>query len=168
MLALAPRDRAIAHVRRRAEGARDQARARITEVLARAGVPFSTVEVLSAILRERAQVTLSFHPDRLLADGLTVAEGLLRDGFYKNQFETGISNGSRSAFRGGARDGWEHKLFGRAYHDPETQAHERPKYGALDLMQHPDGGSPRFGSLLLHSPPSHDGSKYLYLGRQLR
>lgn len=91
-------------------------------------------------------MTLNFHPDRLLGDGRTVAEALLEDGRYKNQFETGLSNGSRTAFPGGARDGWEEALFGSAYHEPATAASERPKYGALDVMHHADGGSPRFGS----------------------
>ncbi|MDB5215826.1 MAG: hypothetical protein JWO86_3753 [Myxococcaceae bacterium] len=91
-------------------------------------------------------MTLNFHPDRLLADGRMVVEALLEVGRYKNQFETGLSNGSRTAFAGGARDGWEETLFGGAYHEPVAEASERPKYGALDVMHHADGGSPRFGS----------------------
>jgi hypothetical protein len=82
----------------------------------------------------------------LLPDGRTVADALLEDGRYKSQFETGLSNGSRTAFAGGARDGWEEALFGGAYHEPLAAASERPKYGALDVMHHADGGSPRFGS----------------------
>jgi hypothetical protein len=81
-------DRAIAHVRGRAEGSRETAKTRIAEILAREG-------------------------------------------------------------GGGARDGWEEALFNRAYHEPPAAASERPKYGALDVMHHADGGSPRFGSCYL-------------------
>jgi len=76
----------------------------------------------------------------------TVVEGLLADGVYRNQFETGLSSGSVSAFAGGARDGWEHALFGGAYHSGDVSASERPKYGALELVRYPDGPIPRFGS----------------------
>ena len=146
MSAVAPSDRAIAHVRARAEAGQEEARARIAELLARAGEPLSAAAALSTFIREHARVTLNFHPDRLIANGDTVAEGLLRDGVYRSQFVTRISNGSRTAFPGGERDGWEMKLFGGAYHASENDADERPKYGALDLMHHADGGSPRFGS----------------------
>jgi hypothetical protein len=76
---------------------------------------------------------------------VTVAEGLLDRGRYCNQFETGVSNGSRSAVRGGDRDVWEGRLFGDAYRDIDDTA-RRPVYGAFDLLCDPHGGSPRFGS----------------------
>ena len=75
-----------------------------------------------------------------------VAENLLRDGRYRNQFETFLSNGMLSPNRGGNRDRWENDLFDGAYSDPEITPEERPKYGALDLMQLPEGPCPRFGS----------------------
>jgi hypothetical protein len=137
------------HVRRRAEEARGRARAAIVATLARAGVAPSALDAQLSPLREHARATLSFHPDRLLADGFTVAESLLRQGRYRNQFETGVTSGSRTAFAGGNRDGWEQELFGGAYHEPGVTLEERPKYGALNLMQHLDGGSPRFGSCFL-------------------
>jgi Protein of unknown function (DUF3626) len=140
---------ALAHIQRRAEDARPAARARIAAILARTGASPSALDVLIAALDEHARTTLNFHPDRLLHDGSTVAENLLAQGRYRNQFETGITSGSRTAFRGGDRDGWEEKLFGGAYQEPAVQNEERPKYGALNLMQHVDGGSPRFGSCFL-------------------
>ncbi|MZD09743.1 DUF3626 domain-containing protein [Streptomyces sp. SID5785] len=113
--------------------------------LARQGVTPDAAEALIAALRGHARVTLNFHPDRLLADGrTTVAAGIAADGRYRGQYETGLSNGSRTAHPGGLRDGWEHTLFGGAYAD--AGAAERPKYGALDVMRHPDGAAPRFGS----------------------
>jgi hypothetical protein len=91
-------------------------------------------------------VVLHFHPDRLGLKRLSVAECLLEDGQYRNQFETGLSSGSRTAFPGGSRDRWEQELFDGAYHGPEAGIGERPKYGALQLIRHPDGPAPRFGS----------------------
>ncbi len=147
------RERAVDHVRALARAAQGRARERIASVLAaaRANADFDLDLDLDrlASAAARARITISFHPDRLLKDGRTVAEALLADGRYKSQFETAISNGSRTAFPGGARDHWEAKLFGGAYHEPPSPAHERPKYGALDIMEHSDGGSPRFGSCYL-------------------
>ncbi|HIF93739.1 MAG: DUF3626 domain-containing protein [Myxococcales bacterium] len=101
-------------------------------------------------LKNHARVALHFHPDRPGANGDSVAGCLLSEGFYRSQFETGISNGGLTAYPGGARQRWEEKLFGGAYEqsnaDPDKRAHERPKYGALDVMRHADGPSPRFGS----------------------
>lgn len=97
-------------------------------------------------VRRHGRVTLNFHPDRMLSDGTTVAEGLARDGVYRGQFETGISNGSRTAFPGGDRDRWERLLFGGAYHTAGGLPAHRPRYGCLNLANHPDGGAPRFGS----------------------
>ncbi|MEV6106602.1 DUF3626 domain-containing protein [Streptomyces sp. NPDC051940] len=99
-----------------------------------------------AAVRERARVTLNFHPDRLLADGSRIAERLAADGRYRGQFETGVSNGSRTAHPGGDRDRWEESLFGGAYHGRGVAPGDRPKYGALNVLHHPDGAAPRFGS----------------------
>lgn len=97
-------------------------------------------------IKSHARVALHFHPDRPGPNKKPVAESLLECGIYKSQFETLLSNGSVSAFPGGERDRWEHKIFGGAYNlDASTNGH-RPKYGALDLMLHPDGPAPRFGS----------------------
>lgn len=86
----------------------------------------------------RAVITVNFHPYRLLADGRTVAQCLAADGIYRNQFETGISNGGIGDFR----DRWEQRMFPGCY----TGAAGRPVYGGLNLAGHPDGASPRFGS----------------------
>lgn len=59
-------------------------------------------------------LTLNFHPDRLLADGRSVAEALYADGVYRSQFETSISSGGLTAYRGGDRDVWERALFAGA------------------------------------------------------
>ncbi|WP_020618561.1 DUF3626 domain-containing protein [Paenibacillus daejeonensis] len=175
------------------------------------------LEVMDGI-RRYARIALHFHPDRLDAVGRSVAKGLLTGGMYKSQFETGISNGSVSAYPGGQRDLWEQQLFGGAYHGGDRDSadrlgdgteggkqpdsgqgehggkvqnatantvscdagyetdgnggldscgsygDERPKYGALDLMLHPDGPSPRFGSCyLLLKPEVSARATFTYL-----
>lgn len=97
-------------------------------------------------IRTHARVAVHFHPDRIGPSHLSVVESLLLDGLYKNQFETGLSNGHLSPDPGGPRDVWENSLFGDAYSAPEVQPCMRPKYGGLDLMLAPDGPCPRFGS----------------------
>jgi hypothetical protein len=77
---------------------------------------------------------------------MTVAESLLETGEYKSQFDTGLSGGSPTAYSGGERDLWESRLFGGAYQEAEVSSAGRPKYGALQVMDHPDGPAPRFGS----------------------
>lgn len=118
-------------------------------------------------LRSYARVALHFHPDRPVAGMKSVAEELLEQGIYKSQFETRISNGSVTAYPGGARDLWEKKLFGGAYQSEGVTYSERPKYGALDLMLHPDGPAPRFGScyFLLYPTVSYRCT-YSYGGSQ--
>ncbi|MFC7274959.1 DUF3626 domain-containing protein [Paractinoplanes rhizophilus] len=89
-------------------------------------------------LVERAPITVSFHPDRVAASGLTVAQALAAEGVYRSQFETGISNGGL----GGPRAAWEERMFPGVYDGPLG----RPVYGGLNLAGYPDGASPRFGS----------------------
>lgn len=55
--------------------------------------------------------------------------------------------------RGGAEDGrllavvtTRDRESGRRYHSSDVTPSGRPKYGALDVMHHPDGPVPRFGS----------------------
>lgn len=95
-------------------------------------------------------ITVNFHPDRLLADGRTVAAHLAAEGRYRSQFETGISNGGLMPFPGSDRDLWERRLFGGRY-DGTTAG--RPVYGALNVAGWPDGASPRFGSCHLVLAP---------------
>jgi hypothetical protein len=89
----------------------------------------------------------------VLGGGRTVVEGLLADGRFRSQFETGISNGGLTAFPGGDRDRWEERMFGGAYQRPGVRAQDRPKYGALNVLRHDDGAAPRFGSAHLRLRP---------------
>jgi len=72
---------------------------------------------------------------------------MAREGVYRNQFETGTSNGGLTAHAGGDRWLWESRIFGGAYDDAPPS--ERPKYGALNHRRRAIGGSPRFGSAFL-------------------
>jgi hypothetical protein len=89
------------------------------------------------------RVTLHFHPDRLVR-GVPILERMARDGVYRSQFETRVSNGGLTAYPGGDRWRWESRMFGGAYDD--SPAADRPKYGALNFRLRRVGGSPRFGS----------------------
>jgi hypothetical protein len=131
------------HVRRLAVTGRELARRRIAALLR--GDP----DRLVADALRRSRLTVNFHPDRVTAHGCTVAEGLLADGRYRNQFCTGISNGGLTAYPGGDRDRWEQRMFDDAYQRPGVTADDRPVYGGLDLAGHTDGASPRFGSCYL-------------------
>jgi uncharacterized protein DUF3626 len=88
-------------------------------------------------------VTLHFHPDRLFG-GVPLLRRLALDGVYRSQFETGTSNGGLTAYPGGDRWRWEHRMFAGAYDDASPA--ERPKYGSLNYRRRPAGGSVRFGS----------------------
>jgi hypothetical protein len=92
------------------------------------------------------RVTLHFHPDRLVA-GVPILQLMARDGVYRSQFETGISNGGLTAYPGGDRWRWESRIFAGAYDD--GPARDRPKYGSLNFRRRLVGGSPRFGSAYL-------------------
>jgi hypothetical protein len=103
-----------------------------------------------------APITVHFHPDRRLADGRSVAEALRDEGVYRNQFETGISNG----LLGGDRVRWEHELFGGVYDG--APAAERPKYGGLNVVGDPAGACPGFGSCHLRLRPEvNDRATYV-------
>ena len=134
-------DAAIAKVRASADAGRLADDKRLRAVLgARADSSF--VERLVSGMRSNCRLTLNFHPDRRMADGASVAHGLLSTGEYRPQSLTGLSNGGRYV-PGGERTQWEGQLFGDAYTNVGAR---RPVYGALDLTNDPFGGSPRFGS----------------------
>jgi hypothetical protein len=144
---LSPAQRAaLRHVQAVVHRGEVAVRPRVTDFLQRAGCAADTYREAMECVRVHARVVVHFHPDRLGPKSTTVAEALLNEGVYRNQFETGLSSGSVSAFRGGARDTWESILFGGAYHTDGVTASERPKYGALELVRYPDGPIPRFGS----------------------
>ena len=121
-------------------------RPRVADLLYRAGCPADAYDEAMECVRLHSRVVVHFHPDRFGVKPMTVAEALLKEGVYRNQFETGLSSGSLSAFAGGARDIWEATLFGAAYHTAGVTDSERPKYGALELIRYSDGPIPRFGS----------------------
>ena len=104
------------------------------------------IDDLTAAALSAGRLTLNFHPDRITADGQSVARGFWSTGRYRPQWETGISNGGRSAVPGGERDRWEASLFDGAYDGIDAASGDHPTYGAFDLCRDPHGGSPRFGS----------------------
>ncbi|PYR46444.1 MAG: hypothetical protein DMF89_21995, partial [Acidobacteria bacterium] len=143
------------------------ARRRVTDILWRGGGTAEAFDSAMNCVRTHARVVLHFHPDRFGTKPLAVAEALLAEGQYRNQFETGLSSGSVTAFPGGERDNWERTLFGGAYHRAGVTAGERPKYGALELVRFPDGPVPRFGScyFVLRPADSHRTS-FTFMGSE--
>jgi hypothetical protein len=152
---LSPSQRAaLAHVLDLVRQQEVFARPRVTEVLRRAGCGTATHREAMECIRAHARVVIHFHPDRFGIKPIPVAEALLQEGVYRNQFETGRSSGGLSAFPGGPRDLWERTLFGGAYHAEGVTDSDRPKYGALELVRYPDGPIPRFGSCYFVLRPS--------------
>lgn len=137
---------ALDHVDALARDRRAEALASQAEIRQMCDLAADVMERAVQAIRRNARVALHFHPDRPVSNGATVAEALLADGSYRNQFETSISNGGVTAFLGGRRDVCEQRLFGGSYHGPGVEVRDRPRYGALDLLSHPEGPSPRFGS----------------------
>ncbi|MCQ6557504.1 DUF3626 domain-containing protein [Paenibacillus mendelii] len=145
---------ALRHVRDAAKLMQDDSRQRIESIVNRSGMPAPTwITAILTCICTYAPVTVNFHPDRVLPHGITVVEGLLQDGIYRSQFETQVTSGSRTAYPGGDRDNWEKLLFANAYQMPEVRLDERPKYGALNIMNYADGAAPRFGSCYLKLRP---------------
>lgn len=146
--------RALDHVTTHARSRRPAALAHQENIRRMCNLSPADLGAARVTIRHHARVALHFHPDRPDATGQTVADHLLRDGIYRSQLETGISNGGLSAHAGGQRDLCERSLFAGAYHAPAVTNAERPKYGALSLLGHADGPSPRFGSCYLVLAPA--------------
>lgn len=96
------------------------------------------------------RVTVNFHPQARVGT-TTVLAAMVRDGQYRNQFETGVTSGDPSAFVGGGRWLWESEIFGGAYDC--APAAQRPKYGSLNFRHQAAGGAPRFGAAHLRLRP---------------
>ena len=146
---LPAQQRAIEHVTVHAQSRRAEALLTQEHIRRMCDIPVDDFRDALAVIKRHARVALHFHPDRPDASGQSVAQALLRDGCYRSQFETGLSNGGLSAHPGGHRDVCEQVLFGGAYHASDASDAARPKYGALGLLRHADGPSPRFGSCYL-------------------
>ncbi|MBQ4889594.1 DUF3626 domain-containing protein [Shewanella sp. MMG014] len=133
---------AQSHIESTIASLREHSSSVIKNVLLMSNIPTFDVQQAMHSLHQHGRVALHFHPDRLDSRGISVVAGLLKDGVYKSQFETHISNGQLSPELGGPRDHWENQLFGQCY----SGVKQRPKYGALDIGLCPMGPAPRFGS----------------------
>lgn len=137
----------------------------LPNVLAMSNISQKTFKEAVQQIKKHARVGLQFHPDRISKSGRTVAQALLEDGFYKNQFETHVSNGKLDPIAEGVRAKWEDNVFGGVFTAHAALLSERPKYGALNLMLYPDGPCPRFGSCyLLLKPVVSQRCTFTYMG----
>jgi hypothetical protein len=166
---------AVANIKAQAVALRRDAVDTISHIFRMSNVPIETLDDVRQAIAQHARIALHFHPDRPSRSGHTVVEALLEDGRYKNQFETGISNGLVATHLGGPRDDWERNLFSGAYHESSVTEPAknvfnlalRPKYGALDLVRNSDGPAPRFGSCyFLLRPEVSSRSTFTYGGSQ--
>jgi hypothetical protein len=96
------------------------------------------------LILEQPQLTINFHPDRAARGDIPMLSALARSGRLLSQFVTGTSSGFALEEKDSLRIRSEARRFGSAY--AEAEAHERPKYGAVNLFANPRGGWPRFGS----------------------
>jgi hypothetical protein len=141
-----------------------EAKETVRHIQMMANIPFALLSSLYEKIQDTACVALHFHPDRIVKNNITIAESLLYDGCYRNQFDTNFSNGHLESMPGGPRDIWETYMFNISYEYGKTNPEDRPKYGSLDLMRSPGGPSPRFGScyFILH-PRLSKRSTFTYL-----
>ncbi len=144
---------AIDHINAYTQKRLENAQSLIQHVCKMSNISLEKLESLQTLIQEKARICLHFHPYRLNGEFKSVLDLLVAEGFYKSQFETQISNGSLTAYKGGDRDQWENILFGQIYENHEIRLSDRPKYGGLDLLMHSDGPSPRFGSCFLVLKP---------------
>lgn len=134
---------------------------------------YGEADVVKALkyIKERAPITINFHPDKALKqqtgayrygsaastpmpdysvavdrETSKLIDAFMVDGHYKNQFETGITSGSASAYPGGSRDTWEKNIFESGYHGHDLIPAERPKYGGLNAAKYPGGPASSYGS----------------------
>ena len=96
-------------------------------------------------------ITINFHPFKKTNNGVPILKAFSQDPFLRSQFETATSNGGLSAFEGGARWQWESRVFNQVY--DQAKPEDRPKYGALNYLNHGSGASPRFGSAYFQLKP---------------
>jgi hypothetical protein len=106
---------ALRHVEATADSGEATALSSVAGIFERAGYGVETYRETIELIRQHARIAIHFHPDRLGRKAVSVVESLLTEGVYRNQYETGLSSGSPTAFPGGERDTWERVLFGGAY-----------------------------------------------------
>lgn len=160
----------LTDVKAKAAERSEGARAQLLQVAQRHGYSEADVDKALAFVKNEAPITINFHPDKALRQQTSrygygakpadlpkyevavdretskLVDAFMVDGHYKNQFETGITSGSASAYPGGSRDGWEKTIFEGGYHGHDLIPAERPKYGGLNAAKYPKGPAGTYGS----------------------
>ncbi len=130
-----------------------QQRARAEERWTTSGPGAISLDHGVRLFTNAGRLTVNFHPDRVSRTGHIVSSGLAADGFYRSQWISGVSAGSRSAITGGERWRFERDFFDGAYASADASSGAHPVYGTLDLVFDDHGGAPRFGSSFLVLEP---------------
>ncbi len=137
------------------------------------GFTEAQLDIVLDYVRTRSELTINIDPDKSLkieakdtstnAAGdefsvkvdrsLTVIDALCIDPMYRNQYETGISSGWGVSSASIGCDKWENRLFGGDYHQGPMVAHDRPKYGAMNIGLTAAGPASTYGSCYLIAKP---------------
>eukprot|EP00928_Gymnodinium_smaydae_P008916 TRINITY_DN13292_c0_g3_i2.p1 TRINITY_DN13292_c0_g3~~TRINITY_DN13292_c0_g3_i2.p1 ORF type:complete len:614 (+),score=131.72 TRINITY_DN13292_c0_g3_i2:46-1887(+) len=113
---------AVATIRRLAKMNHQKALPKLQERIASMGFPDDQLWLTLAWIRELAPVIVHVNLDKSLAY-------MEKDGYYRNQFETGSSGG---LLKPEIRKKWERDLFSGKY--DSASGFERPKYGVQNVM----------------------------------
>ncbi len=169
----------LTDVKAKAKERSDGARADLLAVAKRNGFSEADVDKCLAYIANEAPVTVNFHPDKALRqqtrpggygrssgaaaemkyevavdrETSKLIDAFMVDRHYKNQFETGITSGSSSAYPGGSRDRWEETIFEKGYHGHTLIPAERPKYGAMNAANNANGPASQYGTCFFELKP---------------
>jgi len=113
---------AICHVRTMAADSHSRALPQLMDRARAIGLSQEQLWHTLTWIRDSAPIIIHLRLDK-------VGKFLERDTHYRNQFETNSSSGLLDL---ATREEWEADLFGESYNG--ASAHERPKYGVLDVM----------------------------------
>ena len=97
-------------------------------------LPEDKLRIIAKYVQYQSEIVIHFFLDKLIEDFLED-----EDGRYKNLFEIGKGNGSNCQI---TRARWEDRLFFNGYMNAE--AHERVKYGCLNLGDSVNGVASAF------------------------
>jgi hypothetical protein len=146
--------KALADATTRAATASQAAHAGLVARVARLGYSEADLTACLAYLKNTVPITINMDLDRsshaaqagLPANEPHVIDHMISSGHQCNTFEL---NNYWGASYGNTRDGWERTLFSGDYQVHPLVADERPKYGALNAVKNPSGGSPTHGNAFL-------------------
>eukprot|EP00759_Apiculatamorpha_spiralis_P006790 PhF_6_TR1404/c0_g1_i1/m.2439 len=122
---------AVKHIVKMARPLSDAAYPKLVERIKKMGFDEAQLKRTLKYIRDEAPIIIHVKFDQ---DGRI--DKMLKDPWYRNQFETKSSNGSYDSNHS-QRIAWEDRLFNNIYHD--ATPFQRPKYGCLNIVKDPKG-----------------------------